>query len=54
VTPIVCRVVTCVNPATIPGFNCNSTYMQDDLTCGHEAGCLSEKHVRILGRNPGA
>ena len=54
VTPIVCRIVTCVNPATIPGFNCNATYMQDDSTCGQEAGCLSERHVRIVGPNPGA
>jgi hypothetical protein len=54
VTPILCRVVTCTNPATIPGFKCNPTYMQDDRTCGHEAGCLSERNVRVLAPNPGA
>jgi hypothetical protein len=54
VTPILCRVVTCTNPATIPGFNCNPTYMQDDRTCGHDVGCLSERNVRILAPNPGA
>jgi len=53
VTRIVCRVVTCANPATIPGFNCNPTYMHDDRTCGHDAGCLSEDHVRVLSPNPG-
>jgi hypothetical protein len=53
-TPIVCRVVTCVNPATIPGFNCNPTVMYDNSTCGHEADCLSEGEVAIIGPNPGA
>ena len=52
-TPIVCRVVTCVNPAEIPGFNCNPSVMFDNSTCGHEAGCLSEGEVAIIGHNPG-
>ena len=54
VTAIVCRVITCINPATIPFYNCNGTYMTDNATCGHEAGCLNESHVRIVGRSPGA
>jgi hypothetical protein len=54
ITPIVCRVVTCTNPSTIPGFNCNPTYMQDDRTCHHDAGCLSEENVRVLAPSPGA
>ena len=54
VTPIVCRVVTCVNPASIPAYNCNATSMSDRSTCGHEAGCLTESHETILGKNPGA
>jgi hypothetical protein len=54
VTPIACRVVVCENPATIPEFRCNATYKVDDSTCGQEAGCLSEKNVTIVGRNPGA
>jgi hypothetical protein len=53
-TPIVCRIVTCANPATIPGFNCNPTYMEDNRTCDHEAGCLERSHVRVLAPNPGA
>lgn len=54
VTPIACRVVVCENPATIPEFRCNATYKQDDSTCGHEAGCLSEANVGVLAPNPGA
>jgi hypothetical protein len=54
VTPIVCRIVTCVNPATIPDFGCNPTYMQDNRTCDHEADCLSAENARVLGLNPGA
>ena len=54
VTPIACRVVVCENPATIPEFRCNGTYKQDDTTCSHEAGCLSEANVKILEPNPGA
>jgi hypothetical protein len=54
VTAIVCRVVTCVNPATVPEYKCNATYMTDNSTCGHEAGCLSESHAEILGPSPGA
>lgn len=40
VTEVVCRVVLCENPATIPGLNCNATPKDNNLTCGHEAGCL--------------
>jgi hypothetical protein len=53
-TAVGCRVVVCTNPAQIPGFNCNGTYMQENAVCGHEAGCLDQAHVRILGANPGA
>lgn len=54
VTAIACRVVVCTNPATIPSFNCNATYAQDNATCGHEAGCLDYSHARIIGKSPGA
>ncbi len=40
VTEVVCRVVVCDHPASIADFHCNSTYKQDNRTCGHEAGCL--------------
>jgi len=54
ITPIACRVVLCENPATVPAFRCNATYKQDDNTCSHEAGCLSEDNVKVLAPNPGA
>ena len=41
VTEVVCRLVVCQHPAKIPSLNCNSTYKQDDCTCGHEAPCLT-------------
>lgn len=42
VTEVVCRVVVCKHPATIPELNCNSTLKVNDFTCGHEAPCLTE------------
>jgi hypothetical protein len=54
VTAVGCRIVTCANPATIPGFNCNGTQMIENAVCGHDVGCLSERNARIIGRNPGA
>jgi hypothetical protein len=39
-TEVVCRLVICQNPATVPGMNCNGTEMIDDTTCTHEADCL--------------
>ncbi len=53
-TPIACRVITCANPATIPGFNCNPTLLTDNKTCGHDAPCLSDGNVAVLGASPGA
>lgn len=41
VTEVVCRVIVCEHPATIPELNCNSTLKVNDLTCGHEAPCLT-------------
>jgi hypothetical protein len=45
-TEVVCRVVVCEHPATIPELNCNRTYKQNNLTCGHEAGCLPPREPR--------
>ena len=39
-TEVVCRLVLCHNPATVPELNCNGTEMVDDRTCTHEADCL--------------
>jgi hypothetical protein len=40
-TEVVCRVVVCEHPASIPEFNCNATYKQDNRTCVHDAPCLT-------------
>ena len=53
-TVIACRVITCANPATISGFNCNPTQLTDNKTCGHDVPCLSDRNVAVLGASPGA
>lgn len=40
ITEVACRLVVCEHPATVPGFNCNRTYKEDDNTCVHDSGCL--------------
>ncbi|MEA2477899.1 MAG: hypothetical protein QOF16_1833 [Actinomycetota bacterium] len=39
ITPVVCRVVKCVNPCKLY-VNCNCTLKVDNATCSHEEGCL--------------
>jgi hypothetical protein len=39
VTPIVCRVIKCVNPCSIYS-DCTCSYKQDNNTCKHEEGAL--------------
>lgn len=45
VTEVVCRVVICEHPASVPALNCNATYKEDNRTCGHDAGCLDEQDL---------
>jgi hypothetical protein len=40
VTPIMCRLVTCVIPCRIDCLNCNCSAAVDQVTCAHNAGCL--------------
>jgi hypothetical protein len=40
VTPIQCRLVTCVIPCRIDCLTCNCNAAYDQHTCTHEAGCL--------------
>jgi hypothetical protein len=40
VTPIMCRLVTCVLPCTIDCLNCHCSAAYDQVTCSHNAGCL--------------
>lgn len=46
-TEVVCRLIVCENPATIPGANCNGTVMVDDVTCTHEADCLKGLALQV-------
>lgn len=39
-TEVVCRLVICRHPATVPSLHCNATEMVDDRTCTHNAPCL--------------
>jgi hypothetical protein len=48
-TEVVCRLIVCQNPATIPTMNCNDTLKVDDRTCAHEAPCLQG----LAGHLPG-
>jgi hypothetical protein len=48
-TEVVCRLVICHNPATVPSFNCNDTLMIDDNTCVHESACLRDLVVELPG-----
>jgi len=48
-TEVVCRLVICQNPATVPGLNCNGTLMIDNAVCGHEAGCLEGLATQLPG-----
>ena len=42
VTPIVCRVIKCLNPCQLYPSQCTCTYKQDNNTCRHDEGevCL--------------
>jgi hypothetical protein len=48
-TEVVCRLVVCQNPATVPGLNCNGTLMVDNAVCGHQAGCLEGLATQLPG-----
>jgi hypothetical protein len=48
-TEVVCRLMICQSPATVPGLACNGTVMVDDNTCNHEAGCLEGLAVQLSG-----
>jgi hypothetical protein len=48
-TEVVCRLVICQHPATVPGLNCNATQKVDNRTCKHEAPCLQPLAVQLPG-----
>jgi hypothetical protein len=48
-TAVVCRMVTCQNPGSIPALNCSSSVAVDDAVCAHEAPCLQEPAIELAG-----
>jgi hypothetical protein len=49
VTAVVCRMVVCQNPGSIPHLNCSSSVAVDDAVCGHEAPCLEPPAMQLAG-----
>ena len=49
-TEVVCRLVVCQNPATVPSMNCNATEMVDDRTCHHNTPCLEGLGRQLPGQ----
>ncbi|MHB8659902.1 MAG: MauE/DoxX family redox-associated membrane protein [Solirubrobacteraceae bacterium] len=49
VTEVVCRMVVCENPGSIPGLNCSSSVAVDDAVCGHDVPCLEPPAVELAG-----
>ena len=49
VTAVVCRMITCENPATIDALHCSAALATDDSTCGHEAPCLEPRALEFAG-----
>ena len=49
VTEVVCRMVVCENPASIPALNCGSSVAIDDAVCGHDVPCLEPRATELAG-----
>jgi hypothetical protein len=49
VTEVVCRMVVCENPGSIPELNCSSSVAVDDAVCAHEAPCLEPPAIELVG-----
>jgi hypothetical protein len=48
-TAVVCRMITCQNPGSIPALNCSSSLAVDDAVCAHEAPCLQAPAFELAG-----
>jgi hypothetical protein len=48
-TAVVCRVVVCENPASVPGLNCSAALAIDNAVCDHEAPCLEPAALELVG-----
>lgn len=49
VTAVVCRMVVCENPGSIPGLNCGYSVAVDDSVCGQDTPCLTPEAVELPG-----
>jgi hypothetical protein len=49
VTAVVCRMVVCENPSTIPRLNCSASLAVDDAVCGHDVPCLEPLAKELAG-----
>ncbi len=49
VTAVVCRMVVCENPGSIPELNCGYSVAVDDSVCGQDTPCLVPEAVELPG-----
>lgn len=49
VTAVVCRMVVCENPGSIPHLNCSSSVAVDDGVCDQDVPCLQYPAVELRG-----
>ncbi len=49
ITGVVCRMIVCENPSTIPALNCSSSLAIDDAVCGHDVPCLEPPALELAG-----
>jgi hypothetical protein len=49
VTAVVCRMVVCENPSTIPQLNCSASLAVDDSVCGQDVPCLEPPAHELAG-----
>jgi len=48
-TEVVCRMVTCQNPGSIPALHCSSSVSVDNAVCHHHVGCLEPPAMQLAG-----
>jgi hypothetical protein len=49
VTAVVCRMVVCENPGSIPHLNCSSSVAVDDGVCDQDVPCLQAPAIELKG-----
>jgi uncharacterized membrane protein len=48
-TAVVCRMVVCENPGSIPDLNCSYSLAVDDAVCGQDTPCLEPPAIQLVG-----